>query len=104
MEYVILAVSLPLVVYALALVRRERPPAAPVSAPVVASGLARRPYPWLVVLALLAAAGLFFSPLLATTAPVGNLARLMVLFLSPVGLAIGLPRQDHRRRAAVWDN
>lgn len=88
MEYVILAVSLPLVVYALALVRRERPPAAPVSAPVVGSGLARRPYPWLVVLALLSAAGLFFSPLFTTTSLLGNLARLMVL--CRYGLLTGL--------------
>jgi hypothetical protein len=101
MEYVILALALPLVVYALAVTRRERRPpaptaadaapaatAAPVSAPVAGSGLARRPYPWLVVLALLAAAGVFFSPLFSAESPLGNLARLVVL--SRYGLLTGL--------------
>ncbi|HZY84836.1 MAG TPA: hypothetical protein VFE78_08390 [Gemmataceae bacterium] len=101
MEYVILVLTLPLVVYALLVTFRERRPpaptaaaaaspaeAAPVSAPVRSSGMARRPYPWLVVGALLAAAAVFFSPLFTTEAFLGNVVRLMVL--SRYGLLTGL--------------
>jgi hypothetical protein len=96
MEYVILALALPLVVIALLEIFHERRAPAPtgaavaalVSAPVAGAWLVRRLLPWLIVAGLLAAAFVFFSPAFAPDSFPGNLVRLIVL--SRYGLLTGL--------------